>query len=123
MLSRQVSGVAATDLTPRERGDLIAELQSLATTFDTLAANATGEEMLDTAREARTRVEAALAEPELGSPQAPAAWPLGVAAWRARTDDIEGEEVWRVKRHRKRHRTTVDFRGDVGLGFATAPHS
>ena len=37
MLSRQVSGVAATDLTPRERGDLIAELQSLATTFDTLA--------------------------------------------------------------------------------------
>ena len=67
-LSRQVSGVAATDLTPRERGDLIAELQSLATTFDTLAAHATGEEMLDTAREGRTRVEAALAELELGPP-------------------------------------------------------
>jgi hypothetical protein len=48
-LSRQVSGVAATDLTPRERGDLIAELQSLATTFDALAAHTTGEEMLDTA--------------------------------------------------------------------------
>jgi hypothetical protein len=27
-LSRQVTGVAATDLTPRERGDLIAGLQS-----------------------------------------------------------------------------------------------
>jgi hypothetical protein len=68
MLSRQVAGVGATDLTPRERGDLIGELQSLAETFDTLAAHATGDDMLETAREGRARVAAALAELELVPP-------------------------------------------------------
>ena len=42
LLARQVASVAATDLTPRQRGDQIAGLHNLAETFDTLAVHPTG---------------------------------------------------------------------------------